>query len=397
MERQGTFLDWMAKAAVLLAMALAPPAHAQSTGSINDFQLPPGDAPQPPPVTGPVDAELPANGTSSAPAPPPAPQPAPARPPVAAETAPPPIVIPIRPGEPADVTARPRTAVRAPAPAVETAPEAVPAPVSSGQTSAIVAPELPPAPAQTTIPTVVPAPARPAPWIWWLAGAALLGLLLAGFGFILRRRLRSAAIEEDGWADVGAAETGDVPPLPEKSPAPISQAASARPIDVSAQVELAFEPRHLTMALINARLAYRLSLTNRADAAIGSVSIACDIISAHASLSHDAQLSFESGMAEPQHKLGSLGPGETVALTGELQIPIAAILPIHSGDASLFVPLARFHITMLGVDRPPLTSTRIFVIGERPEQPWERLRPLRLDRGQRTFSSIGQREIVASA
>lgn len=151
------------------------------------------------------------------------------------------------------------------------------------------------------------------------------------------------------------------------------------------------------MALVNARLVYRLSLTNLGNASIGPVSIACDIISAHASLSAREQLLFGGDKVEPKHQFRSLAPGETVSLTGELQLPIAAILPIRSGNASLFVPLARFHITALDAGQPPLVSTRIFVIGENPEQPGRRLRPIRIDLGPRTLSRISQRELESFA
>lgn len=102
-------------------------------------------------------------------------------------------------------------------------------------------------------------------------------------------------------------------------------------------------------------------------------------------------------MAEPGHQLGSLGPGETVSLTGQSQLPIAAIRPVRSGNASLFVPLARFRMTALDAERPAFVSTRIFIIGESPEQPGQRLRPIRIDRGPRTLSRISQREVELSA
>jgi hypothetical protein len=152
------------------------------------------------------------------------------------------------------------------------------------------------------------------------------------------------------------------------------------------------------MALINATLAYRLSLTNRGETAIGPLSIACDIIPAHASLGDGKQLLAGGEMAEPGHQLRSLGPGETISLTGESQLPIAAIQPVRSGDASLFVPLARFRLTAaLDAGRAPFVSTRIFIIGESPEQPGQRLRPIRIDKGPRTLSRISQREVELSA
>lgn len=224
----------------------------------------------------------------------------------------------------------------------------------------------------------------------WLAGGALLALLLAGVGIILRRRRHSDDIDE--------AEHGKDPPLPVvETPMPTLRTPIARTPLSPSQVELVFEPRHLTMALVNATLAYRLSLTNLSDAAIGPVSIAGDIMSAHASLGEGKDLLSGVEGAEPRHQFPSLAPGECISLTGELQLPVAAIQPIRSGEASLFVPLARFCMTVLNGDRPLLVCTSVFVIGESPDQPGQRLRPIRIDKGLRTISRISQRELELPA
>ena len=102
-------------------------------------------------------------------------------------------------------------------------------------------------------------------------------------------------------------------------------------------------------------------------------------------------------MAEPKHQLPSLEPGETISLASELQLPISDILPIRSGRASLFVPLVRFRIDAPDAEGHPRIATRIFVIGESPEQPGRRLKPIRIDLGPRTFSRISQREVETSA
>lgn len=394
MGRQGTPLDWIARVAAVLTMTLAlhAQAPAQSTGSINDFRLPPGDEPPPQPVAGPVDPTLPVPITRN-PVPPPS-QPATAPSPPVPRIAPPPIVIPTSPQRPADAPAPARTTTRPRAPATEAIPSAATAPVPTDQTPATVAPASPSSPPAAPMPAASPAaPAVSAPlpaWTWWLLGGALLGLLIAGAGFGLRRRALAG--------DRGDARQADgAPARARAAPAPMRRTGTAPPSIAPVQLDLIFEPQSLTMALVNARLSYRLSLTNRTALAVGPISIACDIISAHASLSPDEQLLFRGSTAEPQHRFDSLIAGDTVALTGTLQIPISAILPVRSGDARLFVPLARFHIAVPAADRPPLTSTRIFVIGERPEQPGERLRPIRIDLGPRTLSRISQREIVSSA
>lgn len=202
----------------------------------------------------------------------------------------------------------------------------------------------------------------------------------------MRRRRRSEDTEPFG-------EEEEPPLLVDEAPVTAVPTDAARP-PTSGPIELAFEPLRLTMALVNARLAYRLSVTNLSDAAIGPIHIACDIISAHASLGDKERLLFEGDMAEPRHQFASLPPGQSISLASELHLPIAAIPPIRSGDASLFVPLARFRIIVPDANRPPMIMTRIFLIGESPEQPGKRLKPIRIDLGARTFSRIGQREIA---
>ena len=162
-------------------------------------------------------------------------------------------------------------------------------------------------------------------------------------------------------------------------------------------VELVLEAQRLTTGLVNATLAYRISLVNRGREAIGPVSIASDIIAAHASRSAGEQLALDPQTVEPRHQFLSLFPGESITLTGEVRLPLAEIRPIRKGNAALFVPLARFRIVAAEKDKPPRVSTRIFVIGESPEQPGGRLRPFRLDQGPRTFSRIGQRDVTVAA
>lgn len=389
MKRQGIAPDWIAAAALLLAAALALPAHAQPAGSVNDFQLPPGGEAPPPPAPGPVDPESPVPVQSN---PAPAPQPNPAPPPVApTQVSPRTTAPPLLPYTLAD-SPPPAPAARAPAQAVKSPRTTPPPPAPADQEPPAVSSAPPPPAAATTpaSPAAAPTPSRFPPWSWWLGGGMLLALLLTGIGYALRRRRHADDIDDMEQAE-------DVPPLVEESPAPTPGTGVSRPPSVSSRVELAFEPERLTMALVNARLAYRLSLTNHGDAPVGPVSIACDIISAHGSLNNYEQLLSESDMGEPKHQFPELSPGESIALTGELQLPIAAILPIRSGGASLFVPLARFRVTALEEGRPSLVSNRIFIIGESPDLPGKRLKPIRIDLGPRTFSHIGQREIKAAA
>jgi hypothetical protein len=154
-------------------------------------------------------------------------------------------------------------------------------------------------------------------------------------------------------------------------------------------LELRLEARHLSRAMVNATLAYRLTLTNHGDAALEPLRIAGDITSAHASLSAREQLSLDEGALAPLHEVPALTPGETVVLSGELRLPIASILPIRSGPSRVFVPLARFRVeTGNGI-----LATHVFVVGQTSEQPGGALRPFALDRGPGVERGLGQREL----
>jgi hypothetical protein len=145
--------------------------------------------------------------------------------------------------------------------------------------------------------------------------------------------------------------------------------------------------------MVNATLAYRLTLTNRSGATLGPLRIAGDFTSAHASLSEQEQLSLDSGALPLLHEAPALAPGETAVLSGELRLPIASILPIHSGASRVFVPLARFRVEA-GGDH---VATHVFVIGQASEQPGGALRPFALDRGPGVERGLGQRELELPA
>ena len=99
----------------------------------------------------------------------------------------------------------------------------------------------------------------------------------------------------------------------------------------------------------------------------------------------------------PLHRHATIAPGESVTLSGEFKLPLAAITPIRSGNASLFIPLARFRVEASRQGAPPLVVARTFVVGENQDRPGAALKPFRLDLGPRLYSQIGQRELALSA
>jgi hypothetical protein len=150
-----------------------------------------------------------------------------------------------------------------------------------------------------------------------------------------------------------------------------------------------FEARHLSRAMVNATLAYRLRLTNHGGTALGPLHVAGDIVSAHASLPAAELLAPDGDALATIHEVPQLAPGETAVLNGELRLPLAGVLPIASGSAHVFVPLARFCIDTGNGG----TVTRIFVVGLAGEQPGGPLRPFPLNRGPGVDRALGQREL----
>ena len=202
-------------------------------------------------------------------------------------------------------------------------------------------------------------------------------------------------------AETGLAEVADLTDAPAAAPqadAPREYAAARPALGVLVNpLEITLAARKMSATLLNTVLNYELVVTNNGDAPIGPVSVGGDMIGAHASLSARSQLEIAGHSIKPLHRLDTLAPGESLTLSGELRLPLAAILPIRNGNASLFVPLARFRVEALRNGAPPLVVSRTFVIGETQANPGAALKPFRLDLGPRLYSQIGQRELALTA
>jgi hypothetical protein len=399
--------------ALAFSLALAGPAWAQAAGDVNTFQLPPGTpvlAP-PPPVIVPTTAASPAAKPSAAPTPRATPSPRPRPVPTAA----------------ASPTPAPR-AIERPSALPASAPATVPAPIANPTPAALPLP-IDAAPIATaSAPAAVEAPSQSAP-IWpWLAA---VGVILAGAAVWLLRRRKSAA-PETYYEEEEAAYTppvlqpsppaalakpvqtmpepalslADVPPpapvrapqaQPHAAPTPAPQSAMpTAPAKAGDFISVALAARRLSATLMNTALTYELTVTNNGTEAIGPIAVSGDMIGAHASIPPKMLLETAAD-GEPHHRIPRLEPGESAAMSGELRLPLAAITPIRSGTATLFVPLARFRVLAFRDGRPPVSANHAFVVGEEPQIAGAALKPFRLDLGPRLYSSITQRELALPA
>ncbi len=387
-----TAARWLAPLLVLAPVSLA----AQS--SADDFDLRPraSPTPAPPPVVGPSDPDNPAPRVR--------PQPAPRSEPTAAA---PTVVLPsITPAPAARNTARPGAAVQPRQQPRAADPQSQPA---SPLTPA--APQIAPGASAAAPATAAPAPA-PAPFqprqlgvvsdstpslLWALLGG--LAALLAVGGWLVwsrhfRHRVRAMPAPEILRPHIPArAAPAPVAPVPD-APKPVVAPALAPAL------ALVLQATRMSATLVNTTLSYRLSITNNGPEALQDVIVAGDMIAAHASRPVE-ELLGAGGAALPElHRIAGLAPGESVTLGGDIRLPLVSITPIRSGNAALFVPLARLRARGTGVDGATIEGGGTFLVGQpgvaASGAKGARLQPFRLDLGPRNYSKLGQQLLPAA-
>lgn len=382
--------------AVPAALAFAWPSGAGAQGAVGDFRLPPASS-SPAPPAGPVDPEHPVVL-------PPQPGEAPGRP--AAPAAPPPSPSPAPRASPAPQPA-PRE-VTAPSPRAEAAASRAGAPedtsvenLPAGPAESGAAPAPPPAAPQL--------PAEPpereagadasAAFPWPIALAALAALLALGAILLIRRRRRSPGPADEAASAEAAVETAPspmaaapvaapAPPPPAPPPPPAAPATGgAAPLTV---VGMRFEPRELRLSLVYATLAYEIVLTNLGRAPCGPLRLVGDMISAHASLGSAVQLAPDA--LQPLHDAAHLAPSDTLALRGQLRLPLSDVRVIGDARQAMFIPLVRLRLEMEDSGQT-VAPTRVFAVGRAAPGAQAQLAPVRLDLGPRAIDDLGMLEI----
>lgn len=404
--------------AMLLAgtLALMIPAAVSAQSRVEDFRLPEPsqtsdvrqpDAPQPDArQQGPVDADAPVVQPRAREAGVPSqalPQPDAPQPPATADTA---------TTAASPVTARAR--------ARRTPDIGRPAIVPSAASASPAAPEALPTESPAPLPADEAAapPAAPAPqpsgdttpgWLHYALGAGGLALLLAlALIFAPRRSKHHRPAHRDRQharqstpspappeRSELAQEPRSTPPThdPAKQTPPVAEPAA--PAILPGQLTVSLDVQRLSATMLNAALTYRLTVHNHAQSDICEVTLFADMTSAHGSLGGQEQLLITSEDIRPLHNASRLAPGEAATFKGELRLPLAQVLPIHSGKAVLFVPLLRLRVESGSGDQGNRrVSHHAFVIGQLPLESGSALRPFQLELGPRIYSEIGQRELA---
>jgi hypothetical protein len=218
---------------------------------------------------------------------------------------------------------------------------------------------------------VVDEPAIALPFDWrWLAGAAgALAALVTGLLFWRRRR------------------SNIPPPLIER---PVVGAAPVRLTMPAAEaLTVNCEVEKLIRSAVFATLKYRLTLINRTDAPLNDVAIGLDLVSAHAEASMEEQVATSGTPLETRHTLARIAPHQTVAVEGQVQLPLSGAQIIHQGRHPLLVPLLRIRID--GAGEGALVKT--YVVGQGLPG-GGRVQPFRLDEPPRSYAPLAHRELA---
>lgn len=198
-----------------------------------------------------------------------------------------------------------------------------------------------------------------------------------------------------GWAGIRrlrSNSTGAVPEIerphvtPQASLAPARAARNPLPTPQFGEpLQVSLEPLRLSLTLMNAALSWRLEVANRGSGPLIGLTIGADMISAHASMSREEQLSGPGSGTLPVQRIEKLEPGESRTVEGEFRVPFGQIVPIRQGNVALLLPLARFRVEAEGA-RPVV---RTFVVGQPGNG--SGLHPFRLDQGPRVYPKLAQR------
>ena len=233
--------------------------------------------------------------------------------------------------------------------------------------------------------------------IWALLGG-LIVVFAAGGWLVWSRhfRLRARALPAPDIVRPHVATP--LPPTPAAALTPDASPAPERP--ASPALALVLQATRMSATLLNTTLSYRLSVTNNGAEPLRDVIVAGDMIAAHASRPVEALLGA-GGTALPElHRIAGLAPGESVTLGGDIRLPLVSITPIRSGNAALFVPLARLRARGTGGDGATIEGGGTFLVGQpgaaAAGAKGARLQPFRLDLGPRNYSKLGQQLLPAA-
>ena len=128
-------------------------------------------------------------------------------------------------------------------------------------------------------------------------------------------------------------------------------------------LDLAFEPLRLSIGPGNARMNWRLTLTNAGEAHIVGLRVWSDLVSTRTAAPDREDLSGPDPMQARLHQIRMLAPGEEAALSGEWQLPRDKFVPFL-GLTQKILPLVRFRMVGAGI----LPTKKAYLVGKQATQ-----------------------------
>lgn len=234
-------------------------------------------------------------------------------------------------------------------------------------------------------------------WAWLVAALLLAGGLATLFYRRAPRWQPEVGVPFQAARPVPPKPANDVTPPAEKSKPPATPALrrpASAPIPVEAHgLALCFAPDYAAASFARIAVRYALTLTNRSGHDLDRLSVRALFASADANQQATVERFFGGDGGQIAHVIAGLAPGETVELTGELAMPLAETRPLRYGTRLLLVPIAAFDVGFnQGDDTRKLSAA--FMVGVEPKQASDKMGPLRLDLGPKTFNHIGQRPLA---
>lgn len=121
------------------------------------------------------------------------------------------------------------------------------------------------------------------------------------------------------------------------------------------RIDISLDISGATRSVMMFTLRYRLTLANRSGRAVNALALGVQLACAKRGASNAAPV----GAAQGVQTIDRIGPHQSRSISGEVQLPLAAITPVMQGQTPLFIPL--FHVTLAGEGQEAIA--RSFVIG----------------------------------
>jgi hypothetical protein len=250
-----------------------------------------------------------------------------------------------------------------------------------------------------TLPETAPVIAGPEPeavaWNYSLVGGAgaaiLLGLLGLWFALKRRRRRHEELASEEPAIEPEAPKPAQ-PVIPK--PMPASKPKPIKAPDLTSDVALAFVPEKATISFTTLTVKGQLQIANESQSLAQDMQFRAGLISA----SNQQQLAMQAFFGDSDIAASALGearPGEKLAMSIELTVPLTEMQSFPLGDQRLLVPIMVAELAYKdekGTDRQVRIAS---MLGREAKPPQPKMGPLRLDQGPRSFAPLGQRPLAA--